>query len=215
MPKEKIKIEEIEKRAYWLLEKIIKEREKERKRKRYELINQILIKIALGLAIPASFLFPNLPVALKPLLSVVSKNFRIRPQYFLKTIKQLKKQKLITIERKGNKQKVIITFKGKRRVLAFSLNYLKIPQPKNWDGKWRLVIFDIPDFLRNERNNFREILKNLGFYQLQKSIYVYPYPCQDEIDFVSAIFKVYPYLIYLEATKIENEEVLKKFFGLK
>jgi hypothetical protein len=44
-----------------------------------------------------------------------------------------------------------------------------------WDSKWRVVVFDIPEEQRAERNMFRTRLKRLGFYQVQKSILALPY----------------------------------------
>lgn len=41
-----------------------------------------------------------------------------------------------------------------------------------WDGKWRIVIFDIPEERRIIRNLFRRNLKKWGFKQLQKSVWI-------------------------------------------
>lgn len=40
-----------------------------------------------------------------------------------------------------------------------------------WDGKWRVVIWDIPEKRRMARDLLRYKLKQLGFSQLQKSIW--------------------------------------------
>lgn len=50
-----------------------------------------------------------------------------------------------------------------------------------WDHQWRIVIFDIPQEMHRQRNNFRNKLKSLGFYMLQKSVFVFPYPCEEEL----------------------------------
>ena len=42
----------------------------------------------------------------------------------------------------------------------------------NWDGKWRIVIFDIPEQKRLIRDLFRRNLKKWGFKHLQKSVWI-------------------------------------------
>src|SRR3989344_2741433 len=60
------------------------------------------------------------------------------------------------------------------------LKYFK-NKNRRWDGKWRIVIFDIPEEFHNERNNLRRKMRSLGFYMLQKSVFIFPYPCEEEL----------------------------------
>lgn len=48
-------------------------------------------------------------------------------------------------------------------------------QKQIWDEKWRIVIFDIEEETRWRRDKFRSTLKELGFGQLQKSVWISPY----------------------------------------
>ncbi|MDP2860845.1 MAG: PaaX family transcriptional regulator C-terminal domain-containing protein, partial [bacterium] len=48
-------------------------------------------------------------------------------------------------------------------------------QNKPWDGKWRIVAFDIAEINHLLRQTLREKLKNLGFGMLQKSIWLTPH----------------------------------------
>lgn len=45
-------------------------------------------------------------------------------------------------------------------------------EPTRWDGKWRIVVFDIPEQKRIIRNLFRRNLKKWGFKHLQKSVWI-------------------------------------------
>lgn len=47
-------------------------------------------------------------------------------------------------------------------------------KPSEWDGKWYIISFDIPEACRTKRNAFREKLKKLGFGKLQASVYISP-----------------------------------------
>lgn len=59
---------------------------------------------------------------------------------------------------------------------------LKRMQKKKWDGKWRLVIFDIAEKKRKFRETLRNQLKKLGFGMWQKSVYVTPNPVMGEVN---------------------------------
>src|SRR3989338_118105 len=83
-----------------------------------------------------------------------------------------------------NKNKIVILKeeKGKKIVKEIQFDNLKIDKPKIWDGKWRIVIFDIPENERRRmRDAMRQKLQKIGFYQMQKSVWVFPYPCEKEI----------------------------------
>jgi len=45
---------------------------------------------------------------------------------------------------------------------------------RSWDGKWRLIAFDVPVNADKKRYQLRSLLKEFGFYQLQKSVWIYP-----------------------------------------
>src|SRR3989344_4593151 len=65
-----------------------------------------------------------------------------------------------------------------------SKEWKEIKKPARWDKLWRLVIFDIPEEERTGRMALAAKLKELGFYPLQKSVFIHPYECKDEIDFI-------------------------------
>jgi DNA-binding transcriptional regulator PaaX len=76
------------------------------------------------------------------------------------------------------------------------------------------VVFDIPEKLKRGRDALREKLKELGFYELQKSVFVFPYECRDEIEFIIEIFELRKYVRFGVLEEIDNELHLKKIFEL-
>ena len=54
--------------------------------------------------------------------------------------------------------------------------------PKPWDGKWRIVCFDIPEENKEIRNQLRREIKRLGFRSLQRSVWISPLPVGKYID---------------------------------
>jgi DNA-binding transcriptional regulator PaaX len=130
-------------------------------------------------------------------------------------VNSAKHQKLIEyVREKDGKTMVKITKKGKAKLRAFDIELIEIKKPKNWDGKWRLAMFDIPMRHTNGRESLRYHLKNLGFFQFQKSAWIYPYPCEDEIIFVADFFGVERYLEILTVESITRDKKLKKYFDL-
>jgi DNA-binding transcriptional regulator PaaX len=51
-----------------------------------------------------------------------------------------------------------------------------------WDGKWRVVFFDIPEARRSIRDDLRAELKKLGFGLWQRSAWITPFDIAEELD---------------------------------
>lgn len=127
----------------------------------------------------------------------------------------LKRNGLIVLRDDGDKITAELTENGKRKVKQYEFNDLKIAKPKNWDQKWRIVIFDIPEKRKKTaREALRNKLKNLNFFQLQESVWVHPYPCENEIQLAAEIFGVTPFINIIIADKILNDVRAKTHFGL-
>lgn len=149
-----------------------------------------------------------------------SRGHRFKADYSKKKIENSftylkKKQFLEIIREKNGRIQVKLTNKGKKRLMEYSLDTIKIEKPKKWDGKWRVLTFDIPVYPKRynaAREALRSKIKELGFYQIQKSVWVYPYECEDEILFVAEMFQVQQYIEILLVEKVLHTDVLKKVF---
>ena len=109
---------------------------------------------------------------------------------------------------------VTLTEKGKAKLELLEVKDWKIDKPRKWDGKWRVLIFDIPESKRPLRDKIRRTLFGIGFVRLQDSVWIYPYACEDLVNLLKADFKVGKDLLYLIVDFIENDKWLKKLFGL-
>ncbi|GIW64729.1 MAG: hypothetical protein KatS3mg092_0662 [Patescibacteria group bacterium] len=85
---------------------------------------------------------------------------------------------------------------------------------EKWDGKWFMVFFDVPEIQRIKRDYLRKFLKKIGFYQYQESVYIFPYECEKEISLIKKIVEGAKYMKYIIAEKIEDEEKIRRFFGV-
>ncbi|KKP32407.1 MAG: hypothetical protein A2312_04760 [Candidatus Staskawiczbacteria bacterium RIFOXYB2_FULL_32_9] len=121
------------------------------------------------------------------------------------------KRGYIKVEKDGHDIKIVATEKGKRNFEAHKFAKLQIACPRKWDGKWRVVIFDIPDTQKLQRNAFRRKLKSLGFYSLQKSVWLHAFDCKKEIDILRNFFGINQKQIQvLVVQEIEGKELNKK-----
>lgn len=180
-----------------------------------KLAKEILLMIAAGVIIPAAFVMPGAPIALRPLLRLLSKKCGAkRTEGFIKSLSYLKRDRLVSIAEKDGQQILTLSEDGKKRVLRFDLHQMAIKKPRRWDGYWRIVIFDIPERKKQGREALRSKLKQLGFCQLQKSCFIHPFDCRSEIDFISELFEVGPFINFIVAKEIEGAALLKKSFGL-
>lgn len=109
---------------------------------------------------------------------------------------------------------VSITKKGKERVLKYKLEEIEIKKPAEWDKKWRLVVFDIPNPRRKVSNTLRHKLNNLGFIQYQKSIFIHPFDCRGEIDFIREVYEVGGNVKLIVAESIDDEVYFMRKFHL-
>ena len=107
-----------------------------------------------------------------------------------------------------------LTKEGKRRTLQCKFDELSIKKPHRWDHKWRIVAFDVPEEMKQLRDTLRFRLRQLGFLELQKSIFVFPYPCNDEIDFIIEFYNARKFVRVICAESVDNEFHLKKMFSV-
>lgn len=104
-----------------------------------------------------------------------------------------------------------ITKKGRYKALQY---VIKDKKRKKWDGKWRLIIFDIPEEKSYLRQNLRENLELLGFKYLQKSVWITPYNVRKELGIVVDYLNLHPYLQFMLIDILEDDDWLRKRFRI-
>lgn len=109
---------------------------------------------------------------------------------------------------------LVLSENGKQRALRFNIDKLEIKKSAEWDKKWRIVMFDIPEKIRRLRDALRLHFREIGLIELQKSVFVYPYPCSKEVEFILEFYNARRYIRFVLADKIDNELHLKKKFNL-
>ena len=118
------------------------------------------------------------------------------------------------VMREGGKRSYVLTEKGKLCAEEIMNDAPGNPETRRWDGKWRIVIFDIWEKRRVKRDALRRILKRNGFSRLQSSVWVTPYDCEEMISFVRAEHTLGRSLVYIIADEIENDGALRVCYKL-
>lgn len=187
---------------------------------RYAPIKKVLTVIGIAGALGLTLLAPGIAPITKQLIESQAKDNqddwkRYNPSFLKRTIKRLHKERLVEIsaEQKGI-QRITLTKNGKRRILKYALTELVIEKQKHWDGHWRLIIYDVENKRKQMRDQFRKQLQILGFFQLQKSVWIYPYPCEEQIAFLREYCGVGNEVLYIVTKILEDDSPYRTYFGI-
>lgn len=134
---------------------------------------------------------------------------------FYNSFYYLKNSGMINMDYKGKQLYIALTDEGKALAKKYWIDDLQIAKPKKWDEKWRIMIFDIKDEQKMKREALRGKIKELGFFQIQKSVWVYPYNFEKEAKILKEFFDFSSNEIkIIIASKIEDDGVIRKYFNL-
>lgn len=186
-------------------------------------VRGILLLLGVGTVLAGTILMPTLPMALKPIIDFYKKRQREKDlkqwnrfnQARLKfVLKRLHQQKVVEITEEDGVSIIKLSDKGRVKFLRYKMEEIMIDKPPRWDGKWRLIIYDIRKEKRILSEIFRSFLKKMEFLKLQRSVYLTPYKCEEQIEFLRQYYGLDKEVLYLVVEKIENEKAYKDYFGI-
>lgn len=184
-----------------------------------QLRNVVLTALALaGIAGGIATLGPNFPILLASIMSLINKDrtekiplFKVR-----RVLKNLERKKIVSIREDGEDVYVELKEWNSTYILKHSIRQLLEfkRKEKRWNGKWFLVMFDVPTADNNKRQYLRKFLREIGFFKYQQSVYVFPYECEKEIQLLKKILESGKYMSYIIADRIEHDRQAKIHFSL-
>ncbi|PIQ69287.1 MAG: CRISPR-associated endonuclease Cas2 [Candidatus Tagabacteria bacterium CG_4_10_14_0_2_um_filter_40_13] len=179
--------------------------------KRVKIAKIVLKTIGVAGFISMAILAPNALQA----LGMFYDRKKYNPKYQVnKAVARLKEKGLVEFRNENGKIFLRLTKKGKTELLKYQLQELTIKKPSKWDGKWRIVIFDIKEYKRRIRDKLRQTLETLGFLKLQNSVWVHPYECEEVITILKSHFHIGKDVLYITAERIENDKWMCQKFSL-
>ncbi len=100
-------------------------------------------------------------------------------QRITQALLRLERNGLIHVTGEGRKREIHLTQQGEEKTDALYAGAYVIPLPVRWDGKWRTVMFDVPEKRKKVRDTLRMLLRSAGFIHFQDSAWIQPYPCDE------------------------------------
>ncbi|MDD2657127.1 MAG: CRISPR-associated endonuclease Cas2 [Candidatus Pacebacteria bacterium] len=122
---------------------------------------------------------------------------------------------LVTFEERNGRRYARVTEAGEQILALESARDASSRKPRRWDGRWRIVLFDIPERRRGIRNQLRLFMSEYGFVRLQDSAWIYPYDCEDLIALAKANFRIGVDVLYMIVEQLERDKHLREHFGLR
>ncbi len=114
----------------------------------------------------------------KPVVSLneLTKDGSGKSKYaIIRSIKGLEEAGLIERIHSGQNEYTRLTKQGKKKAMSIKLDNGETIST-TWDGKWRIILLDLPENRKNERESLRYLLKKAGFICIKNSVWVSPYP---------------------------------------
>ena len=176
--------------------------------------NLILRTLTVGGLISVALVAPKTITLLKK-LDCGTANRKNLYRRIMQAISDLERAGLVRTSGQRGHRNVELTIKGHSVIEAIYASEYRIPEPAFWDGKWRVIIFDIREKRRKVRAQLRLLLSGAGFLRLQDSVWIYPYPCDEFVGLVRAHLKSGTgEMLSFVVEALESDKRLREHFNL-
>ena len=106
-----------------------------------------------------------------------------------------------------------LTNEGKQKLNNINLESESSIVSTKWDGYWRIIILDLPEERKSEREAMRYLLKKAGFICVKNSVWISMYPFEHLFINIKKDLNLSSEMMILVTDKID-EETEKEFFNL-
>lgn len=94
-----------------------------------------------------------------------------------RTLRGLVESGMVESHFSGQNDYARLTPAGRKKAVSIKLESAESLVP-HWDGKWRIVLLDLPESRKSQRESLRYLLKKAGFVCLKNSAWVSPFPLE-------------------------------------
>lgn len=148
----------------------------------------------------------------RSLLSLFGANGRRR---IIDTAALLTKQGFVSVGSIEDEKLYKVTDKGLRHLDLYTLSKKGIAKPRDWDGRWYIVTFEIPDSQKVTRNYLVSQLKLQGFVSYTKGLWIYPFDPTDYVKGLKRLLGLQKEIRLITVSALDGEGALKQQFELK
>ncbi len=128
-------------------------------------------------------------------------------KYLKQSLDRLVAQRIIA----KHENKLKVTRKG---LLFFNRKSIKSATNEPWDGKWRIISFDVPGDYSRKRNQLRGLLREFDFLPLQKSVWISPHAVADNFWKLAVNYNLHDYCKIMLVEILEGDRELRKRFNI-
>lgn len=121
-----------------------------------------------------------------------------------RSIKNLIGTGLAEIHRGGQTDFLRLTKEGKKKVISLKLDNENTLVNTNWDGYWRIILLDLPESRKAERESLRYLLKKAGFVCLKNSAWISPFPYEYLFENIKKDLGLTTELVIITTNKIDS-----------
>mgnify|MGYP001612959792 FL=1 len=125
-----------------------------------------------------------------------------------RSIKSLVESGCVEILKSDNKSYLKLTKKGKSKLNSIKLEGSGVLVSTVWDGLWRIVILDIPENRKSEREALRYLLKKANFTCIKNTVWISPYPYENLFTNIKKDLGLGTELMIIVADKLDEETKL-------
>lgn len=122
-----------------------------------------------------------------------------------RSLKGLKQTGLIEHASSGQNEYARLTKEGKKKLHSLSLEHDSASISPSWDGKWRIIILDLPENRKDERESLRYLLKKAGFICLKNSVWISPFPYEHLFTNIKKDFGLKEEMIIFKVDELDKD----------
>ena len=150
-----------------------------------------------------------------PLLSMKENKDSKKSYALTRSIKNLVEAGCAEIHHSDNQSYIKITPKGKTKLNSIELEGADVLVPAVWDGFWRIIILDIPEDRKNEREALRYLLKKANFVCIKNTVWISPYPYENIFTNIKKDLNFSTELMIIVTDKLDEETNLAFLKAIK
>lgn len=132
-------------------------------------------------------------------------------------ISRMSKQDWLTKRKIGNKSYYSLTEYGMKRTKEAAGRIYQI-KPSDWDGLWRIFIYNIPERRRNIRDQMRKELIWCGFGSVSNSAWVTPNDLKNQVEMIINKYKITENVHFFTSQNIgpkSDQQIIKECWNIE
>jgi hypothetical protein len=106
--------------------------------------------------------------------------------------------------------KIFLTKLGRKKIQELDYQAMQVPRPGRWNGKWWQVAADIPTAEhKRDADIFRDKLRAMGFFPLQRTLWFYPYDPREQVETVAERCGIENFVTVMEVSRLDSDDEAK------